>query len=104
MNKSKAKMGKPSTPQNTSGNCNVGVASRNTPPSRNKTDKDIPYEGIYQNLRFCETITSLMGNTVQVRIYMLPYVKPRLHLYLIFRYNFRMGKYLKEFLAHFLLS
>ena len=65
MNKSKAKMGKPTTPQNTSGNCNV--TSRNTPPSRNKTDKDIPYEGIYQNLRFCETITSLMGNTVQVR-------------------------------------
>lgn len=68
MNKSKAKMGKPSTPQHTSGNSNVGVANRNTPPSRNKTDKDIPYEGIYQNLRFCETITSLMGNTVQVMI------------------------------------
>jgi hypothetical protein len=66
MNKSKAKMGKPSTPQNTAGNCNVAVTNRNTPPSRNKSDKDIPYEGIYQNLRFCETITSLMGNTVQV--------------------------------------
>lgn len=68
MNKSKAKMGKPSTPQNSSGNCNVAVTSRNTPPSRNKSDKDIPYEGIYQNLRFCETITSLMGNTVQIQL------------------------------------
>lgn len=66
MNKSKAKMGKPSTPQNTSGSCSAAAANRNTPPSRNKSDKDIPYEGIYQNLRFCETITSLMGNTVQV--------------------------------------
>ena len=68
MNKSKVKISKPSTPQSAAGNCNSGaVTNRNTPPSRNKSDKDIPYDGVYQNLRFCETITSLMGNTVQVR-------------------------------------
>ena len=63
MNKSKAKTGKGSPSQN------AAVQSRNTPPSRNKSEKDVPYEGIYQNLRFCETITSLMGNTVQVTIF-----------------------------------
>jgi len=62
MNKSKAKTGKGSPSQN------AAVQSRNTPPSRNKSEKDVPYEGIYQNLRFCETITSLMGNTVQIQL------------------------------------
>jgi len=67
MNKSnKAKVGKPtgSSPQSAVGN--NSPQSRNTTPSRNKSDKEAHYEGIYKNLRFCETITSLMGNTVQV--------------------------------------
>lgn len=67
MNKAKTKTSKQSPSQNASGNC--AVSSRSTPPSRNKAERDVPYEGIYQNLRFCETITSLMGNTVQVRVF-----------------------------------
>lgn len=69
MNKAKTKTSKQSPSQNASGNC--AVSSRSTPPSRNKSERDVPYEGIYQNLRFCETITSLMGNTVQVNVLML---------------------------------
>jgi len=83
MNKTKAKISnKPSIPPNTvtpsASERNSGpiqnttptsmMGSRSTPPSRNKSEKDIPYEGIYQNLRFCETITSLMGNTVQIQL------------------------------------
>jgi len=66
MNKLKTKTNKQSPSQNASGNC--AVSSRSTPPSRNKSERDVPYEGIYQNLRFCETITSLMGNTVQIQL------------------------------------
>ena len=67
MNKSKVKPSKPTIPPHATGNCS-SPASRTTPPSKSKSEKDVPYEGIYQNLRFCETITSLMGNTVQVCI------------------------------------
>ena len=107
MNKSKVKISKPSTPQSAAGNCSGAVTNRNTPPSRNKSDKDIPYDGVYQNLRFCETITSLMGNTVQVRKIskdcFSDYVTQHA-VFSYFRFNYQMGRYLKEFLALFLLS
>ena len=73
MNKSKAKIGvKPQSPASSSS----APPGRGTPPQRGRQDgaaaanaaaAAVPFEGIYQNLRFCETVTSLMGNTVQVR-------------------------------------
>jgi len=87
MNRSKAKTSNKlsNSPNNASGNGSsstapsANMAQRNntaatvaiattTPPAKFNSEKDIPYEGIYQNLRFCETITSLMENTVQIQL------------------------------------